>query len=70
MIEARDPYNAAIGMSKVNGTTGDSRDAAHSLDMCSNGFKVRTNDSNINALNGEYMFLAFARNPFKIARAR
>ena len=67
---ARDPYNPAEGMAKPNGDVGESRDPAHNFDLLSNGFRCRTADSNINATNGEFLYAAFAENPFKTARAR
>ena len=40
------------------------------IDILSNGFKIRNNgdDSNINGAT--YVFASFAENPFKLARAR
>ena len=40
-----------------------------SLDFTSNGFKLRTNDTDMNAA-GTYIYLAFADQPFNLARAR
>jgi hypothetical protein len=43
------------------------------IDILSNGFKVRSGSSPstwINASGGTYIYMAFAENPFKIARAR
>jgi len=40
------------------------------LDFLSNGFKLRNTDSSENASGGTYIYIAFAENPFKIARAR
>ena len=40
------------------------------MDFLSNGFKVRSTDSYINASGGTYIFAAFAENPFKYSNAR
>jgi hypothetical protein len=39
-------------------------------DFLSNGFKVRSTDSYINANGGTYIYAAFAESPFKFANAR
>ena len=39
-------------------------------DIISNGFKIRTANVNWNALSGDYIFAAFAEQPFKYAAAR
>jgi hypothetical protein len=40
------------------------------VDFLSNGFKQRNTNSNRNASGGTYIYMAFAENPFKTARAR
>ena len=40
------------------------------IDLLSNGFKLRNSHGNVNALNNTYSYAAFAKNPFKTARAR
>ena len=44
--------------------------AGHVFDMLSNGFKMRNYNSARNADGQEYVYLAFARTPFKYANAR
>jgi hypothetical protein len=39
-------------------------------DIVSNGFKLRNTGSSLNASSGGYLYMAFAENPFKTARAR
>ena len=63
---ARDTDNAAESLLFPAGTNGDSTNAAHGLDILSNGFKFRTSDSNINGNNGTYIYAAFAENPSKL----
>ena len=40
------------------------------VDLLSNGFKVRTTDGDVNASGGSYIYLAFAKTPFKNSNAR
>jgi hypothetical protein len=40
------------------------------MDFLSNGFKIRSTDSYINASGGTYIFACFASNPFKYSNAR
>jgi hypothetical protein len=40
------------------------------MDVLSNGFKVRTTWTDVNASGGTYIYAAFAENPFKYALAR
>jgi hypothetical protein len=40
------------------------------LDILSNGFKIRTTGSSINASSETYIYMAFASNPFKYSLAR
>jgi hypothetical protein len=40
------------------------------MDFLSNGFKIRSTDSYINASGGTYIYACFAENPFKYANAR
>jgi hypothetical protein len=40
------------------------------VDFLSNGFKVRSTDIESNASGGNYIYMAFAENPFKYANAR
>jgi len=39
-------------------------------DFCSNGFKIRSNNSAFNTNGNTYVYLAFAESPFKYSRAR
>ena len=40
------------------------------FDIVSNGFKMRTTDATINASGGTYVYMAWAKTPFKSALAR
>ena len=64
----RDPYNLS-----QNALSPDANLAEYvtnnQIDILSNGFKLRTsNDQNVNGHN--HIYMAFAENPFKTARAR
>lgn len=74
---SRQEYNQTPPMStsflKPNSTSADSGSSSSGIDMLSNGFKIRTT----NPASGEigfgtrnYIYAAFAENPFSVARAR
>ncbi len=44
--------------------------ASYGIDLLSNGFKVRSSDSNFNGSGNTIIYLAFAEAPFKYANAR
>ena len=48
----------------------DAEQSLSSIDILSNGFKVRNNGSYTNENNSTHMYMAFAENPFKYANAR
>jgi hypothetical protein len=68
---ARDTFNA---MSRDLGAHSSAAEQAFfgtgMLDATSNGFKMRSSDSNVNANGGTYIFMAFAESPFKNSLAR
>jgi hypothetical protein len=68
----RDPVNLAFAELHTNDTTIESSSTANSLDFLSNGFKCRdtSNVSDINTDKQLMIYIAFAENPFKLARAR
>jgi len=66
---ARDTYNVAslylqANVSDAEGTLNPT------MDILSNGFKIRTTNSSWNANGGTYIVAAFAENPFKNSNAR
>ena len=68
----RGPYNylSRTLNPNTNGTESN-RTEADAFDFLSNGFKVRATGSNARNQNGStFTWIAFAENPFKIARAR
>ena len=46
-----------------NGAGGENNNAARSIDLLSNGFKIRGNNANFGGSGTEYVFLAFAEEP-------
>ena len=73
----RDTYNVAdeslfANMETRQGRRGlGSGSAGTWMDIVSNGFKIRYNGTELNGTDGDtYIYLAFAENPFKSARAR
>jgi hypothetical protein len=65
---ARNPYNVVDEQLLPNssGTTSESNE----VDYLSNGFKLRSTDTNSNASGYTYIYMAFAENPFKYSNAR
>jgi hypothetical protein len=69
MDTARDPINVATqelyaNLSNAEGT------AANNYDILSNGFKARRTNVAVNASGSNYIYMAFAENPFKYSLAR
>ena len=67
---ARDPSNLTTQNLNPNvaNAESDASSGNRAIDILSNGFKCRGNNSAIN--NGSYIYLAFAESPFKFANAR
>ena len=59
------PSNSELYANLTNTET-----TADRADFLSNGFKVRINSTENNALGSTYIYMAFAENPFKYANAR
>jgi len=59
----RDTYNVAFKELVANSSGVESSSTVLSLDMLSNGFKLRTSNANGNASGGTYIYMAFAENP-------
>jgi hypothetical protein len=65
---ARNTYNATINQLFANQTAAEG--TAYSIDVLSNGFKIRSLTSNLNDSGVTMIYAAFAENPFKYANAR
>jgi hypothetical protein len=70
----RDTYNAMPDILLPNLSNAELTDSAtttgYLIDCLSNGFKIRTNNSNWNANGSTYIFACFATAPFKYSLAR
>ena len=67
---ARDTHNVAFKELLANAANAESSSTTLSLDLLSNGFKLRTTNANGNANGSTYIFLAFAEQSFKFSNAR
>ena len=59
----RSPYNEIEDQLIADGQ-GAETTGSEELDFLSNGFKIRTADSDVNSASGVYFFAAFAEYPF------
>jgi len=67
----RNPYNVANSGLWPNGTWAEATHTDYGVDLLSNGFKWRNNQSGgMNDSGGDYIYLAFAEFPFKYSNAR
>ena len=68
----RDPYNLTQNPLGAGISTAEPISASgyRELDMLSNGFKIRADGDQINYSTQEYIYMAFAENPFKYSLAR
>jgi hypothetical protein len=65
---ARDTFNEADAVLQAHVSTAEV--TAADIDIVSNGWKFRTNDTAVNGSGATYIYLAFAETPFKYANAR
>jgi len=65
---ARQTYNLNNKYFTTNGSAAET--TGFGIDFLSNGFKLRVTDVEINANSGNFLYMAFAENPFKLANAR
>jgi hypothetical protein len=71
MDQERDPINQTSNILRPNLSNAEVADQYSYMDILSNGFKARSSGSYGNNVSGTtYIYLAFAENPFKTARAR
>ena len=65
----RNPHNRT-NLTLFPHVTGAEDSGSVDFDLLSNGFKLRNTNGSTNASGGTYIYMAFAENPFKTARAR
>jgi len=67
----RDPFNFVDERLFPNTSGAESGGgSSYSVDWLSNGMKIRTNGSQWNSSGSDYIYMAFAENPFKYSNAR
>ena len=70
MLDAtREPYNTRGNQLFANSSSAEANND-HECDFLSNGFKWRDTSSSVNANGYTYLFMAFAKSPFKTATAQ
>ena len=70
MLDTKREPNNVLGDNNLfpNTNAAEAGNSAYYVDFLSNGFKLRTGDDQINS--GNYIYIAFADQPFKYANAR
>jgi len=68
--DARNTYNPANLILQWNDSGAEFSGSNDKIDMLSNGFKVKSSNAGINGNNNDYIYAAWAENPFKFAVAR
>ena len=66
---ARSPQNVNDNILYWNDAASEGGDSAFDIDMLSNGFKLRNAEGGVNNA-AQYIYMAFAENPFKYSNAR
>jgi hypothetical protein len=66
----RDSLNPNTALFSANASNTEQSQANHAIDFLSNGFKTRDSNGAFNGSGNDYVYIAFAENPFKTARAR
>jgi hypothetical protein len=66
----RDTYNQVEKYLSASENNAEATSSSRAFDFLSNGFKARGTDPDINNSGGNYIYMAFAENPFKYANAR
>ena len=60
----RDTYNPSTKRLNPNITAVESDDSNVDIDFLANGFKIRSTNTSVNESGSDYLFMAFAENPF------
>jgi hypothetical protein len=66
----RNAYNALTAALFSNDSSNEITNSLYAQDFVANGWKIRSSQNQFNAFGGTYIYMAFAENPFKTARAR
>ena len=65
-----DPFNVIDARIEADNNGAESTSSSYSIDLISNGFKLRGTSAEQNGNGSTFMYLAFAEQPFKYANAR
>ena len=65
-----DPFNVIDARIEADNSGAESTSSSYSIDLISNGFKLRGTSAEQNGSGSTFMYLAFAEQPFKYANAR
>jgi hypothetical protein len=68
--DARNTYNVTDLILVANDGNAEFSGANDKIDMLSNGFKMRSSNAGINGSGNNYIYMAWAKNPFQFATAR
>ena len=68
--DVRHPGNDVDNVLYADLSNAESVGSSYGVDFLSNGFKVRHSGTDINASGGNFIYLAFAEQPFKYSNAR
>jgi hypothetical protein len=66
----RNSYNLSGSVITAEEASGEYTNVVYGIDILSNGFKGRYNWNGANGSGQNYIYMAFAENPFKYANAR
>ena len=66
----RNTYNASTSRLSAQSSAAELNQAATTIDVLSNGFKIRTADTDSNGSGATYIYAAFAESPFRYSLAR
>ena len=66
----RDTFNPEVRMLAANLSDAENTYSTARMDFLSNGIKMKANASTFNASSGTYIYMAFAKQPFKYSNAR
>jgi hypothetical protein len=67
---SRDVYNVMEKRLDASSSDAEATGSTEYIDFTSNGFKIRTTEAQFNGSGETIIYMAFAENPFKTARAR
>ena len=66
----RNPNNVVKQILEANNVLAEYTTGSNKIDIVSNGFKCRDTGGNMNVSGENYIYMAFAEQPFKYANAR